>query len=65
LKDLNFDLEDQEIMDIISNADFDGTNTISYTEFLAATMDLQNFLDETKLLAAFRKFDTDNSGELT
>ena len=58
-------MEDDEIKDIIKKTDYDGDNKINYTEFLAATMDLKTFLDESKLLAVFRKFDTDNSGYLT
>ena len=42
-----------------------GNKKINYTEFLVATMDVQNFLDEQKFNALFQQFDTDGSGNIT
>ena len=38
---------------------------INYSEFLAATIDVRNFLTDSKLKAVFQQFDTDNSGVIT
>ena len=38
---------------------------INYSEFLAATIDVKNFLTDSKLKAVFQQFDTDNSGVIT
>jgi Ca2+-binding EF-hand superfamily protein len=53
------------VQQIIGKSDFDGNQCINYTEFLSATVDLNKYLSEQKLLAVFRQFDTDNSGQLT
>ena len=50
---------------MIAKSDYDGDQAINYTEFLSATVDLKQYLNESKLLAVFRQFDTDNSGCLT
>lgn len=51
--------------DIIAQVDYQSNSKINYSEFLSATINLNNFLDEQKLLAVFNQFDTDNSGEIT
>ena len=56
---------DQEVQDIISQMDFTGNHMINYSEFLAATIDIKNFLTDSKLKAIFQQFDTDNSGYIT
>ena len=56
---------DQEVRDIISQMDFMGNHKINYSEFLAATIDVRNFLTDSKLKAIFKQFDTDNSGYIT
>ena len=38
---------------------------INYSEFLAATIDIRNFLTESRLKAVFHQFDTDSSGKIT
>ena len=45
--------------------DFSGDHMIHYSEFLAATIDIKNFLTDSKLKAIFQQFDTDNSGYIT
>ena len=62
---IELDPEDEHVQQIINKSDFDGDHTINYTEFLSATVDLSKYLNEQKLLAVFRQFDTDNSGYLT
>ena len=56
---------DQVVSDIMSQIDFSGDQMIHYSEFLAATMDIKNFLTDSKLKAIFQQFDTDNSGYIT
>ena len=55
----------QEIQDIISQMDYHGNKMINYSEFLAATIDIRNFLTESRLKAVFNQFDTDSSGKIT
>jgi Ca2+-binding EF-hand superfamily protein len=42
--------------------DFFGNGKIHYTEFLVATLDVKQFLDDKKLMAIFHQFDTDDNG---
>lgn len=49
---------------MLKAADTDGSGTINYTEFLAATMDAQTFTRESYLKTAFAMFDTDGSGQI-
>lgn len=41
------------------------SNEIQYSEFLAATMDMNHAIREENILRAFQHFDTDGSGEFT
>ena len=38
---------------------------MNYSDFLAATMNLNNFVDENKLRTIFNAFDTERTGRLT
>lgn len=58
-------LSDKEIENIINEIDYYGNKKINYSEFLTATIDLENFLTENKLNALFSQFDTDGSGIIT
>lgn len=58
-------VSDAEIQEIISQMDYQNNQKINYSEFLAATMDVRNFLTDSKLKAVFQQFDTDNSGCIT
>lgn len=40
------------------------SNEIQYSEFLAATMDMNHAIREENILRAFQHFDTDGSGEI-
>ena len=59
------DVSEQEIQDMINQIDYHENNKINYSEFLAATIDVRNFLTDSKLKAVFSQFDTDNSGKIT
>ncbi len=45
--------------------DYFGNKKINYTEFLVATLDVKQFLDDNMLQALFNQFDTDSSGVIT
>jgi len=45
--------------------DTDGSGSIDYTEFLAATMSRKHFFKEELSWAAFRVFDVDGNGKIT
>ena len=54
-----------EITEMISQMDYHNNKKINYSEFLAATIDIQSFLSESRLKAVFNQFDTDSSGKIT
>lgn len=58
-------LSDAEISEMIGQMDYHNNNKINYSEFLAATIDVRNFLTESRLKAIFNQFDTDSSGKIT
>ena len=45
--------------------DYHNNKRINYSEFLAATIDVKNFLTDDRLKAVFSQFDTDSSGKIT
>lgn len=60
------DIENKdEIMRIMSAADLDGSGTINYTEFLAATLQQSVFMREENLRNAFKLFDVNGDGKIT
>ena len=44
--------------------DTDGSGSVDYTEFVAATLSARQYLKKDMLWAAFRVFDTNGSGEI-
>ena len=50
---------------IICELDYQGNGMINYSEFLAATVDLDKFADDGKLRAVFNQLDTDQTNKLT
>lgn len=62
---MKMNMSDREINDLIEQVDYQGNQKINYSEFLSATLKLESFLDEQKLLAVFNQFDTDGSGKIT
>lgn len=55
----------QEIKDIIKQLDFAENDKINYSEFISATINVQDFLTQERLEALFNTFDVDNSGGIT
>lgn len=64
-KNQHIKMSEQEILRLIQEVDYFGTNKINWSEFLMATLDIREYLDENKLRAIFNQFDTDGSGVLT
>ena len=58
-------MDPEEVKHIISEVDYFGNQKINYSEFLMATLNTREFLDDTKLRALFSQFDTDGSGVIT
>eukprot|EP00117_Sycon_ciliatum_P038937 scpid81296/ scgid28853/ Calcium-dependent protein kinase 17 len=54
-----------ELMAIMEGADTDGSGTINYTEFIAATMEQNLYLKEENIRSAFQMFDKDGSGKIS
>jgi len=51
--------------EIFNSLDTDGSGSINYTEFIAATIDQKIYLKNEKLYEAFKGFDKDNSGKIS
>ena len=54
----------EKLIEVLEEADTDGSGDINYSEFLAATMDDQIYMREDYLRTAFKMFDTDGSGKI-
>ena len=50
---------------MLEGLDLDGDGLIEYDDFLAAALSKQQILKERKMYAAFKHFDSDNSGFIT
>lgn len=55
----------EEINNIIKELDFAQNKRINYSEFIAATINVSEYLSEERLQAIFNQFDIDNSGKVT
>jgi calcium-dependent protein kinase len=55
----------EEIEELMNSMDVDKNGTIDYTEFLAASLDKSIYLQEQRLVEAFRIFDKDGSGKIS
>lgn len=53
------------LMELMGEIDSDGSGSIDYTEFLAATLDKQQYNQESVCWAAFTVFDADGSGTIS
>lgn len=58
-------LSDQELDDMFSRVDCDGTGVIEYSEFVTASLGETDLLSKDRLKKAFQLFDKDNSGSIT
>lgn len=55
----------EEIGKVISSFDYSADGRINYSEFLLATLNKKQVLDEAALHTAFKFFDIDNSGQIS
>lgn len=58
-------IDDEELDQIFSAIDTDGSGAIDYSEFLMATMNQQQLMSKEKLKQAFKMFDKDGSGTIS
>jgi len=54
-----------DLQQILQDVDSDGSGVIDYTEFLAATLDKQKYLQEDVCWSAFRVFDKNLDGKIS
>ena len=65
MKQKELKMSDTEIKGLIDEMDYHNNGKINYSEFLSATINIQKFLTDQRLLAIFNQFDTDNSNKIT
>ena len=65
IKSADLTMTAEEIDNIIKELDFAENKKINYSEFLAATINVKDYLDDARLEAIFNQFDIDNSGKIT
>ena len=65
IRDSRMNLSDDEINNMIAELDFAENKRINYSEFIAATINLEEYLSDERLQAIFNQFDIDNSGKIT
>jgi len=56
---------DEELTFMYNAVDIDGCGNISYSEFLAATIEAHGFIEEVRIAEAFDRLDSDDSGYIT
>ena len=59
---LGKELKEEEISEIIKRIDYDKNGKLNYSEFLMASINLKNFINDQRLFNLFLHFDTNNSG---
>jgi len=55
----------KDVADVMASMDTDGSGSIDYTEFIAATLTQKQYTQKDVLWSAFRVFDIDGSGAIT
>ncbi|CAB9496379.1 MAP kinase-activated protein kinase 2 (Fragment) [Seminavis robusta] len=61
----NSELSDQEMAELFDQCDLSGSNFLDYSEFVVASMNASELLDDKKLRAAFDHYDPDHTGYIT
>ena len=64
-KEIGEQKKESELKEIIDGLHLRQSGLITYTEFIAATIRKEFFTNDLNLNIAFRRFDIDNSGEIT
>jgi len=65
IENSGLDVGDVDIEQLVSGLDVDGSGTVDYTEFLAATIDRKTLLTQEVLWSAFNIFDQNGDGKIT
>jgi calcium-dependent protein kinase len=65
MRDAFGELSNEEVQQIVSNADIDGDGTISYEELMIAAVQRKIMSKEERLLAVFRSIDKNGDGHIT
>ena len=60
-----YNYSDEELVDMFTGMDVDGTGKVSFTEFLAATIESHGSIEEERVAEAFDRIDCDDSGYIT
>merc|ERR1712072_334674 len=58
-------VDENDLVSLLSSVDLDGSGSLDYTEFLAATLNARTYMQEDALWSAFRVFDVDGNGKLS
>mmetsp|Transcript_34563 Transcript_34563/g.83468 ORF Transcript_34563/g.83468 Transcript_34563/m.83468 type:complete len:858 (-) Transcript_34563:103-2676(-) len=56
---------EEELVAMFTGVDIDGTGTVSYSEFLAATIETHGPIEESRIAEAFDRIDGDDTGYIT
>lgn len=62
LKEKGYSMAHEKVEELVNSIDVNGDNELDYTEFIAATMQLNRVNVEDNLMKLFRTFDKDDSG---
>ena len=65
INDSQYKMDILDLNSIIKELDYAKDDRISYTEFIAASIDVSKFLTKEKLEALYNTFDVDNTGSIT
>merc|ERR1711862_854302 len=60
-----FNITDEETQKILGALDSNSDHKIHYSDFLAAMLSTRLNMSDDLIMATFRRFDTDNSGQIT
>ena len=65
IKAAGVDIRQQEVEEIIESINFKGNGEINYSEFIAATLSVQEIMTNERLYALFKEFDHEDIEVLT
>lgn len=65
IRQSDMDMGAEEISSIIKELDFAENKRINYSEFIAATINVNEYLTDERLQAIFNQFDIDNTGKIS
>ena len=62
---IEFEISDSELDMLFSQLDYANNNKINYSEFLAAAVDVSQFVSSERISSLFATFDIDGDGLIT